>query len=137
MIQCKNHLFHEAFLNSERTSHCSKNIIQKVAHHPSKAAPTGGTRKRNRRHQNETQGSCHHPGYRASLEQVPPRWATGPVLVYLLCEGQEASSISRLEDAFRIREQDELGDKPRKASFSGNLTLAIPEPQGWRVNSDD
>ena len=39
--------------------------------HPSKAAPIGGIRKRNRRHQNETQGTGDHPGCRANLGQVP------------------------------------------------------------------
>lgn len=55
------------------------------------------------------------------------RAGPSPSAVYLPCEGQEASSISRLEDTFSIREQDELGDKPRKASFSENTSPSLSQ----------
>lgn len=54
--------------------------------HPSKAAPIGGIRKRNRRHQNETQGLVITLDAGLTLDKY-----LCPSSVYLPCEGQEPS----------------------------------------------
>lgn len=135
-IQCKNHLFHKAFLNLVRTGHCSKNMTHrgtpvtqaKLLLLEALGRGTKGTRMEFR--------VVTLDGV-LTLDTSPP--AQGQALILSTSHEKGRNLLTfRLEQIIGIRQLSEIGRKARgQHPSTGNLISALPVPQDWKALSDD